>query len=470
MRSAVNDMKEKKFWNHAALNNVTRPSETDTQGDSSKQLDKVLKNLINFLDSTNSTAWSNLMYGHPILCEHPSAIFPLSPSLMDPCRGQVLAAAKAAVSAARDAQRVRAGEARRRQHAAVNLTFVIPPLLPPNATATTEIPLPLEASPQEPPAPAPAPEPPAEPPAPTLEPATEPEPGPAQQEPAEPAAEPEPPAEPEPAPEAQPAPEPEPPAQGPLAEAEPAADSPAAAEPGAAEPSSPGAAEPLAQAIASGEAASAEAASEGVVGPEGGGRGAAGEAAEPGADGGAGSDGAEWTLQPFAGTSAERAVVWRRVRRKLLPGVPALPWRPLWQTAAGPQNYTAGGTFRHFDGRLMRVLNVTHSGDAGRAGGAVVLPSLGGGWVLQDAGLLHGQGPDPDDPPAAEAHPPGAQPPPDSDSDSIPAPADGAAPAAEDGAAPEAEDGAAPAVEEGAAPAAEDGAAPAAEAEGPPTR
>jgi hypothetical protein len=50
MRSAVNDMKDKKFWNHAALNNATRPSETDTQGDSSKQLDKVLKNLINFLD------------------------------------------------------------------------------------------------------------------------------------------------------------------------------------------------------------------------------------------------------------------------------------------------------------------------------------------------------------------------------------------------------------------------------------
>ncbi len=143
--------------------------------------------------------------------------------------------------------------------------------------------------------------------------------------------------------------------------------------------------------------------------------GAVASAAEVGAESGAGGrpgrPGEGWTLQPFAGTSAERAVVWRRVPRKLLPGVPALPWRPLWQTAAGPQNYTAGGTFRHFDGRLMRVLNVTRSADDDGAGGAVVLPSLGGGWVLQDAGLLHGQGPDPD-PDDPDYTPPAPPPPP----------------------------------------------------------
>ena len=282
---------------------------------------------------------------------------------------QVLAAAKAAVSAARDAQHVRAQEARRRRSAAVNLTFAIPPLPPPNATAPAT---PDVASPQAVEAVEEAP---------TDLPASG---------PAEPLAEP---AEPEPAAPSEPEPELEPPAQPPPAEAaaepQPPADSPAAAP-------------PWAEAASSAQLPPPEAAPAAAVG----GTGPAGESSESsessesGAEsGGAGASEAGWTLQPFAGTSEARAVIWRRVPRKLLPGVPALPWRPLWQTAPGPQNYTAGGTFRHFDGRLMRVLNVTRTGDGRGARGAVVLPSLGGGggWVLQDAGLLHGQGPDPDD-------------------------------------------------------------------------
>ena len=99
-----------------------------------------------------------------------------------------------------------------------------------------------------------------------------------------------------------------------------------------------------------------------------------------------------WALQPFAGTAAEHAVVWRRVKRPVLPPVPALRW-----SAGAPQNYSAGGTFRHFDGSLMRVLNVTQRGRlAGGGLAAVELPSLGGGWQLQDAGLLHGGTPEPD--------------------------------------------------------------------------
>lgn len=117
-----------------------------------------------------------------------------------------------------------------------------------------------------------------------------------------------------------------------------------------------------------------------------------GVAAPSGASVDDGDEDAGWELQPFPGTAAEHAVVWRRVKKRVLPAVAPLPQRALWGSSRR-QEYAVGGTFRHFDGSLMRVLNVTScdgcNASAGGAGSGVLLPQIGGGWRLQDAALLH---------------------------------------------------------------------------------